>query len=56
VGDGSLVAIARSPLGPLLPGTTVVGFPGRRSGRSLATPVSCVRTGDRVIIFVGRPA
>ncbi len=55
VSDGALVAVLRSPLGRLFPGMTVVGYRGRRSGRSLSTPVSCVHTGDRVIIFVGRP-
>ena len=53
--DGSLAAILRSPLGRFAPGMTVVGFRGRRSGRSFSTPVECVRLDDRLLVFVGRP-
>ncbi len=53
--DGSLAAILRSPLGRFAPGMTVIGFRGRRSGRSLSTPVECVRLDDRLLVFVGGP-
>lgn len=53
--DGSLIAILRSPLGRLLPGMTVIGFRGRRSGRTLRTPVECVHEAGDLIVFVYQP-
>jgi membrane protease YdiL (CAAX protease family) len=51
--DGWMVAMLRSPVGRFMPGMTVVGFRGRRSGRSLMTPVECVRSGTQLYVYVG---
>jgi deazaflavin-dependent oxidoreductase (nitroreductase family) len=52
--DGTLIAVLRSPLGRLFQGMTVIGFRGRRSGRSLMTPVECIHEADRLVVFVFR--
>jgi len=54
--DGFMVAVLRSPLGRFFGGMTVVTFRGRRSGRTMMTPVECVVDHDRLVVFVGHPA
>lgn len=51
--DGTLVSLLRSPVGRLMPGLTVIGFQGRRSGRRLQTPVECVREAGHLYVLVG---
>jgi membrane protease YdiL (CAAX protease family) len=51
--DGFMISSLRSPIGRFMPGMTVVGFRGRRSGRSFLTPVECVRSGTRLYVYVG---
>jgi deazaflavin-dependent oxidoreductase (nitroreductase family) len=53
--DGMLIAILRSPLGRLFGGMTVVTFRARRTGRTLMTPVECVREAGHVYVLVGQP-
>jgi membrane protease YdiL (CAAX protease family) len=53
--DGFMIRILRSPLGHLFTGMTVIGFRARRSGRTLMTPVQCVRDGGHVYVLVGNP-
>lgn len=48
--------LLRSPLHRLLSGSTdLVRYTGRRSGRQIVTPTQYARSGDDVIILVGRP-
>jgi membrane protease YdiL (CAAX protease family) len=51
--DGSLIALLRSPLGRSIHGMTVVTFKGRRSGRTLRTPVECVYEAGQLFVLVG---
>ena len=53
--DGALIGLIRSPVGRSIGGMAVVTFRGRRSGRTLATPVECVQGHGHVFIYVGQP-
>lgn len=53
--DGSLIALLRSPLGRRIHGMTVITFTGRRSGRTLRTPVECVYEAGQLYVFVAHP-
>jgi deazaflavin-dependent oxidoreductase (nitroreductase family) len=53
--DGSLVALLRSPAGRLFGGLTVITFRGRRSGRTLRTPVECVHEAGQLFVLVAHP-
>ena len=53
--DGLLVGALRSPMGRLFGGMTVITFKGRRSGRTLRTPVECVHEPGRLYVLVGHP-
>jgi hypothetical protein len=48
--------LLRSPVHGLLSGALVlVRYQGRRSGRTVATPTQYARSGDDLVILVGRP-
>lgn len=48
------LAVLRSPVGRLLGGMCELRFVGRVSGRDIALPVQCARTGTQLVIYVGR--
>ena len=49
-------AVLRSPAHRLLSGSTdLLAYEGRRSGRRLVLPTQYARSGDDVVILVGRP-
>lgn len=48
------LAVLRSPIGRLLGGMCELRFVGRASGRDIALPVQCARTGTQLVIYVGR--
>jgi hypothetical protein len=51
-----LLALLRSPLGPLFGGLCELRFVGRVSGRDIALPVQCAREGTSLVIYAGRAA
>jgi len=53
--DGFLIGLLRGPLGRSIHGMTVVTFKGRRSGRTLRTPVECVYEAGQLFVLVGQP-
>ena len=53
--DGFMIALLRSPLGRAIHGMTVITFKGRRSGRTLRTPVECVHEAGQLYVLVGHP-
>jgi deazaflavin-dependent oxidoreductase (nitroreductase family) len=53
--DGFLIGLLRGPLGRSIHGMTVVTFKGRRSDRTLRTPVECVHEAGQLFILVGHP-
>lgn len=56
IGNKLVAALLRSPLHGFLSGSTaLVRYTGRRSGRTIATPVQYVTIGDDVVILSGRP-
>jgi hypothetical protein len=56
VANGVVGAILRSPLHGLLSGSTdLVRYTGRRSGTTYETPTQYARSGDDLVIMVGRP-
>lgn len=56
VGNALVSAVLQSPMHRLMSGTTVlVRYTGRRSGRTITTPTQYARSGDDVVILVGRP-
>ena len=55
LGNPILSALLRSPLHVLAgPGTALISFTGRRSGRTYATPVNVLADGDRLAIISRR--
>ena len=51
-----VATLLQSPLHRMMSGSTdLVRYRGRRTGRVFTTPTQYVRTGDQVIILVGRP-
>jgi hypothetical protein len=55
-GNTFVSGLLRSPLHRLLSGSTdLVRYTGRRSGREIVTPTQYARSGDDVVILVGRP-
>jgi len=56
VGSVFMSGVLRSPAHRLLSGSIVlIRYTGRRSGRTITTPTQYVRSGDDVVILVGRP-
>lgn len=56
IGNSVVSWLLRSPLHRLLSGSTdLVCYTGRRSGRQIVTPTQYARSGDDVIVLVGRP-
>lgn len=57
VGSVFVSGVLRSPAHRLLSGSIVlIRYTGRRSGRTITTPTQYVRSGDDVVILVGRGA
>lgn len=55
LGNRVVAGLLQSPLHRILSGSTdLVRYTGRRSGRSVTTPTQYTRSGDDVIILVGR--
>ena len=51
-----VAGVLRSPAHRLLSGSTVLlAYEGRRSGRRIVLPTQYARSGDDLVILVGRP-
>lgn len=56
IGNKLVAAVLRSPAHGLLSGSVaLVRYTGRRTGRTIVTPVQYVTLGDDVVILSGRP-
>lgn len=56
IGNRIVGAVLQSPLHRLLSGSTaLIRYTGRRSGRTITTPVRFAAHRDKIVIFVGNP-